>query len=151
MLAEPSRRELIYRARTLEPNLGYLSTPTRTEASMNYTLALSRAQLDEIRTELQRTLRRLERSMKTDGAPAPREIDQSTVGRLSRIEALQNQGLVRNLQERERVKFDEVLQALGRLDDGTFGRCTGCRSTIEYNRLLVFPETRTCSGCGRGR
>jgi DnaK suppressor protein len=107
--------------------------------------------MTEIRTGLERTLRRLERSVRANGnGPASREIDQSTVGRLSRIEALQNQGFTQNLQERERTQFDEVLQALGRLDAGTYGRCTDCRAPIAHERLFVFPETRTCGECPNG-
>lgn len=112
---------------------------------------LTTQQMTEIRTGLERTLRRLERSVRANGnGPASREIDQSTVGRLSRIEALQNQGFTQNLQERERTQFDEVLQALGRLDAGTYGRCTDCRAPIAHERLFVFPETRTCGECPNG-
>ena len=109
---------------------------------------LTQAQIVEIRDALERTLRRLERSVRANGnGAASREIDQSSVGRLSRIEALQNQGLTQNLQERERTQFDEVMQALSRLDAGTYGFCTGCRAAIAHERLLVFPETRTCGEC----
>lgn len=95
-------------------------------------------------------MRRLERSMSANGdGRAPREIDQSSVGRLSRIEALQNQGFTQNLRDRERTQFDEVLQALGRLDAGTYGICAACRDPIALERLLVFPETRTCGDCPR--
>ena len=44
-----------------------------------------------------------------------------------------------------------VLQALDRLDDGSYGRCTICRYTIRFERLLVFPEARTCAACGDSR
>jgi DnaK suppressor protein len=112
---------------------------------------LTRQQILEIRESLERTMRRLERSVKASGnGSASREIDQSSVGRLSRIEALQNQGLTQNLQERERTQFDEVMQALSRLDAGTYGVCTTCRAAIAHERLLVFPETRTCGECLNG-
>lgn len=109
---------------------------------------LSPDQLVSIRGELERVLRRLERNIQTNGSR--RDLDQSAVGRLSRIEALQNQGLTDQLRERERTQFDEVAQALGRMDDGTYGVCTGCGIMISFDRLLVFPEARTCSGCGNG-
>jgi DnaK suppressor protein len=116
-----------------------------------FPVPLTPAQIVEIRDGLERTLRRLERSLEANGGARPREIDQSSVGRLSRIEALQNQGLTDSLKERERTQFDEVLQALGRLDDGTYGLCLTCRAPIEHDRLLVFPEARTCSGCRNGQ
>lgn len=111
---------------------------------------LSREQLAELRGELERTLARIERSLKLNGGGRTTELDQSAVGRLSRIEALQNQGLTKNLHERERRQLELVIEALARIDAGTYGLCDDCGSGIRFERLLVFPETRTCSGCGSG-
>lgn len=111
---------------------------------------LTPEQLDEIRQELRRSLARLERSMKSNGNGRAPDLDQSAVGRLSRIEALQNQGMTQTLQERERLQLEQVLKALERIDAGTFGFCTDCRSPIRYERLLVFPEALNCANCGTG-
>lgn len=112
--------------------------------------ALTPQQLGEIREELRRSLARLERSVKTNGNGRAPDLDQSAVGRLSRIEALQNQGMTQNIQERERVQLEQVLKALERLEAGTFGFCTDCRGPIRFERLLVFPETLNCTACGSG-
>lgn len=108
---------------------------------------LTAEQLTEIRTELRRTLGRIERSMKAGGGRLP-NLDQSSVGRLSRIEALQNQGLTQNLAERERRQLEQVLKALERIEEGTFGICNDCRAPIRFERLLVFPEALNCAACG---
>lgn len=108
---------------------------------------LTAEQLTQIRDELQRTLARLERNMKVHGNGRPPELDQSAMGRLSRIEALQNQGLAQNLQERERVQLAQVMDALKRLEDGCYGICTQCRGPVGFERLMVFPEARHCSRC----
>lgn len=110
--------------------------------------ALTPDQIAQLRGELERTLTRLERNAKINGNGRPGEIDQSAVGRLSRIEALQNQGLTQNLQDREQLQLALVAEALLRLDAGTYGLCTSCHAPIRYERLVVFPETRTCTGCG---
>jgi DnaK suppressor protein len=111
---------------------------------------LTPAQIEQLREELQRTLTRLERSMAAKGNGRPGEIDQSAVGRLSRIEALQNAGLTQNLHERERAQLEAVVDALRRLEAGSYGLCTVCQATVQFERLLVFPETRTCAHCGSG-
>lgn len=111
---------------------------------------LSKAQIAELREELQHTLARIERSLELDGGSRNTEIDQSAVGRLSRIEAIQNQGLTRNLRDRERHQLEQVIEALKRLDAGTYGLCTACRGPIRYERLLVFPEVSTCTACSGG-
>lgn len=112
--------------------------------------SLTREQMGQLRDELQRTLGRIQRTLKVNGSGRPAEIDQSAVGRLSRIEAIQNQGLVKNLHDRERLQLQQVADALQRLDDGSYGDCTDCGGPIPFERLLVFPEARTCSLCGSG-
>ncbi len=44
--------------------------------------------------------------------------------------------------------LDEVEAALTRLDEGTYGTCSGCGVAIEDDRLSVDPTIRTCGSCG---
>ena len=46
--------------------------------------------------------------------------------------------------------LDEVEAALTRLDEGTYGACAGCGSTIDDARLSGDPTVRTCAGCDAG-
>ena len=85
----------------------------------------------------------------TDEAMRPVGLDQTAVGRLSRIDSLQNQSLTRNLQEREQAKLGQLLSALKRFEQGTYGCCVACGNEIGYERLLVFPESPTCAACSR--
>lgn len=106
-------------------------------------------QIAELRAELERILAKLERSMRaTDEAMRPVELDQTAVGRLSRIDSIQNQGLTRNLQAREAVKLSQVHAALSRIEAGGYGTCTECGADVPFERLLIFPEAPTCSACG---
>jgi DnaK suppressor protein len=109
---------------------------------------LTSEQLDQIRDELKRALSRLERSTQTSLQRRSNDLDQGTVGRLSRIEAIQNQGLVRTLAEREQLKMEQVAEALDRIASGSYGICTNCCAPIRFERLQIFPETRTCNHCG---
>lgn len=111
--------------------------------------ALTPDQVDELRSELERQLRKLERSMRvTDEAVEPVKLDQTAVGRLSRIDSLQSQGMAKNLQERERVKLALIQEAFRRMEAGSYGVCTECGGAIPFERLFVFPETPTCAACG---
>lgn len=83
----------------------------------------------------------------TTRAMKPVQLDQSAVGRLSRIDNLQTQGLTRGLQEREQAKLGQIAEAFRRLEAGTFGRCVVCGAAIAYERLLIFPEAPNCSAC----
>ena len=69
------------------------------------------------------------------------------IGRLSRLEALNDQG-VRNLRiERTRRRVSALESALARVDDEDFGLCDACGEPIPEARLLLVPESRVCIGC----
>jgi DnaK suppressor protein len=109
---------------------------------------LSPQQLEELQTELARQLRKLQRSMRTTNrVMKPVQLDQSAVGRLSRIDNLQTQGLTAGLQAREQAKLGQVLEALKRLESGTYGACVICGGPVAFERLMVFPEAPNCAAC----
>ena len=51
------------------------------------------------------------------------------------------------LSDRERVKIKQVDDALGRLDDGSYGVCESCGLEIAEERLQALPFTRLCRDC----
>ena len=109
---------------------------------------LSDAQVEELRAELDRQLRRLQKSMKiTDEALKTVELDQTAVGRLSRMDSLQNQALSAGLREREAARLGQIVEALKRLEDGAYGLCATCGGAIPFERLFVFPEAPECAAC----
>ncbi len=115
---------------------------------MSDTSPLTPEQLAEFREELEAELRRLERSMRvSDEGLKPVEVDPGTTGRLSRMDELQSQAMTRNLREREEMKLGGLLQALRRIEEGTYGLCTECGTSIPLDRLEVFPEVATCIDC----
>ena len=109
---------------------------------------LSPAQLRELSEELNRQLSKLQKSMQvTDEALQTVELDQTAVGRLSRMDSLQNQAMSKGLREREEVKFAQLKEALVRMERGSYGRCTRCDAAIPVERLFVFPEAPQCGSC----
>lgn len=119
-----------------------------TDGMMNH---LSADQIEALTLELDRSLRKLAQSMRTtEDMLRPVKLDQSAMGRLSRIDLLQSQGLTRNLQEREQAKLGQVTTAFQRIEDGSYGICTECGGEIRFERLQIFPETPTCSACTAG-
>jgi DnaK suppressor protein len=110
--------------------------------------SLTDAQIAELRGELERQLAKLEKSMTvTDEALKIVDLDQAAVGRLSRIDSLQNQGIAKGLRERESLRLALIQQAMRRLDAGSYGTCTECGLAVPFERLFVFPESGTCAPC----
>jgi DnaK suppressor protein len=111
--------------------------------------ALTPEQRVELRAELERELARLDRTMESSREAAkPVALDQTSVGRVSRIDALQNQAMSVDLHARNEARRAQIVDALERIDAGTYGVCARCGQPIPYGRLLVFPEARLCATCG---
>jgi len=47
--------------------------------------------------------------------------------------------------ESDRLRY--VMEALERIEDGTYGVCEGCEEPIPRKRLEVFPAARYCIEC----
>jgi DnaK suppressor protein len=78
-------------------------------------------------------------------------LDQSSVGRLSRMDAMQQQAMAHGLSERMQSNKRGILAALQRLDVGTYGLCCQCEEEIESNRLTQHPAAVFCLGCMQER
>jgi RNA polymerase-binding transcription factor DksA len=51
--------------------------------------------------------------------------------------------------ENEQATLEQVQEALGRLDAGSYGRCQECQGSIAKPRLQALPYTRHCIECAR--
>lgn len=55
------------------------------------------------------------------------------------------------LTDRVREKLGAIDEALGRMDDGSYGVCEECGLDIAEGRLLALPFTRLCVSCQSDR
>lgn len=77
-------------------------------------------------------------------------LDQTTVGRLSRMDALQTQAMALETERRREVELARIEQALQRMESGEFGSCVSCGETIPAKRLEMDPATPVCVDCAQG-
>jgi DnaK suppressor protein len=82
---------------------------------------------------------------------APVELDQSSIGRVSRIDALQQQALAQGLLKRLVIRKRKIEAALARFDSGTFGLCCACQGDVEPERLKADPAAVFCQECAAER
>lgn len=75
------------------------------------------------------------------------ELDQSRIGRLSRMDALQAQAMSRAAARRRSENILRIRAALKRLDEDEYGRCVRCGEAINPKRLELDPATALCIGC----
>ena len=77
-------------------------------------------------------------------------LDQQSVGRLSRMDALQHQAMAKATQARRGQLRSRIDAALARLDEGEFGYCAECGEDIPFKRLELDPTVPNCVNCARG-
>ena len=75
---------------------------------------------------------------------APVELDQTQQGRLSRMDAMQQQAMADETQRRRHVRLAQIDAALVRLDDGEYGYCVTCCEKINADRLAIDPAIALC-------
>lgn len=106
----------------------------------------------ELNEELKETLLRLRddlRSLTEQNAEqaAVVELDQSKVGRLSRMDAMQAQAMAQETLKRREAKLRAIDVALLRIEEGEYGLCLNCDEPINPNRLAVDPTASYCIEC----
>ena len=75
------------------------------------------------------------------------ELDQQSVGRLSRMDAMQQQEMAQ-AQERTRQRdLQRIELAFRRLKDGEYGYCVDCDHEIPEGRLKIDPMAERCVNC----
>ena len=78
---------------------------------------------------------------------APVTLDQQAVGRLSRMDAMQQQSMELAKEDRRRLRISSLKAALIRLDEGRFGDCLSCGEEIAQKRLDIDAATTLCINC----
>lgn len=80
-------------------------------------------------------------------AARPVQLDQSSVGRLSRMDAMQAQSMAIAAGRRREEQLARITGALRRIESGDFGHCFACGEEIGLERLRFDPTTTRCIGC----
>ncbi len=77
------------------------------------------------------------------------ELDQTSTGRLSRMDALQHQAMAQAQQRRRDGERLRIAAALERLESGEYGYCTDCGEEVAPERLRIDPALARCADCTR--
>lgn len=81
------------------------------------------------------------------GSRDPVELDQTSVGRLSRMDAMQQQAMALATERRRAAVLARIDAALSRIETGEYGWCQHCGEPIAPGRLALDPAIPTCVAC----
>ena len=74
-------------------------------------------------------------------------LDQTRVGRLSRMDAMQVQQMALESARRRQLQMQKIEGALRRIETGEYGYCFVCRENISVQRLAADPTSTRCLEC----
>mgnify|MGYP002819564115 CR=1 FL=1 len=103
-------------------------------------IAHFRNRLKKLRAEIQEHLQT------SKDSSAAVELDTS-IGRLSRMDAMQDQQMALELRRRRENQLLRIQSALERMSLGTYGTCISCKEPIPEPRLELSPDAATCVEC----
>jgi len=109
---------------------------------------LTAKQTLEVRSLLQSNKTKLEQQLlDAKSATSVVRLDQSSVGRLSRMDAMQQQSMAVSTRVKAQASLRKTLKALHRMDSEDFGYCDQCDEPIQFKRLKVQPQASHCLKC----
>ena len=88
----------------------------------------------------------------SDGSAEARDtvtLDQTSVGRLSRMDALQQQAMAEATERQRAAELARIDAALARLEDGDYGYCLNCGEEIAEKRLAIDLAATHCIKCAK--
>ena len=109
---------------------------------------MSPEKIEEFRSLLRQRRKELEAySEMSAEARSAVELDQSSVGRVSRIDAIQQQAMALVTERNRERDLQRIKAALVRIDEGEFGYCVDCGENIAEKRLEFDPSVPQCVDC----
>ncbi len=88
-----------------------------------------------------------ELSQLSDEARNTVELDQQSVGRLSRMDAMQQQAMAEAQERNRKLDMQRIEMAERRIKDDEYGYCVNCGEEIADARLAIDPMAERCIGC----
>ena len=104
-------------------------------------LKLAKTRLETRRRELEA------QSAETGEARQAVELDQQSVGRLSRMDAMQTQAMAQAQERKRQHDLVRSEMAMRRIEAGDYGYCAECDAEIPDGRLAIDPMAEKCVGC----
>lgn len=111
-------------------------------------LVMNKGEVEKLRKKLlglKLELQHDEETLKETSEPV--ELDQTRVGRLSRMDAMQSQQMALETVRRRKDHLTRIEGALQRIDSDEYGYCFICDEEIDIRRLLVDPSSTRCMEC----
>ena len=102
-------------------------------------------QIRQLLLKMKSDLQEQEKASKETGKPV--ELDQTKVGRISRMDAMQAQQIALDASRRRQLQLVKIENAFRRIESDEYGYCLDCDEDIDIRRLMVDPSNTRCIKC----
>lgn len=99
-----------------------------------------RRTLKDRRDQIHRRLRKIQSEVRHGDEPLDKDPEDQAI-------ELENDEVLNQLEPRTRQELANVLAALERMEEGTYGQCIECGTEISTSRLKAIPHTLKCIEC----
>ena len=103
-------------------------------------LRSARAWLLARSAELRERVSRVDADLRRESNPLPRDSPDAAI-------VMENDEVLRAIDETARAELMHINRALARLEAGTYALCERCGKKIDAKRLLVVPYAAHCGAC----
>ncbi len=108
---------------------------------------LSQEQIEELRAMLVELREKLNALLKSSAKRSETVDLDAPIGRLTRMDAMQQQSMAKAERRRHELRLLQVNAALKTIDSGAYGNCKRCEEPIAPKRLRARPEAPFCLEC----
>ncbi|MBL6744852.1 MAG: TraR/DksA C4-type zinc finger protein [Pseudomonadales bacterium] len=109
---------------------------------------LTEAQAQALHASLLALKEQLEQQLQqAESAAEPVQLDQTLLGRVSRMDAMQQQSVALSTRGHASTTLKRVIAALNAHVEGEYGFCRRCDEPIGFGRLQAQPESSLCLQC----
>ena len=74
---------------------------------------------------------------------------ENAIGRISRMDAINNKSVVEAALRESEKKFDDLKYVESQINEEYFGLCVKCKTSIPIGRILFRPQSKYCVNCAK--
>ena len=110
---------------------------------------MTQEERDALKLKIREQLEKIEREIAELEANIQPISPENSIGRVSRMDAIQNQSVAEAGLRVKKDKRQKLYLALEKVDQEGFGICQRCKQVIQPARLMYMPESALCIRCAR--
>ena len=110
---------------------------------------MKKEERQQLKLKIKEQLEKIEREIAELEANIQPISPENSIGRVSRMDAIQNQSVAEAGLRSKKEKRKKLHLALEKVDQEGFGICQRCKQPIAAARLMYLPESSLCIRCAK--